>query len=251
MPLISVITPSYNVEQFLRRTIESVQAQTLDDWEMIIVDDCSTDASYQIAVSAAKQDGRITALRLDKNSGSSVARNTALRKAKGQYITFIDGDDTIMPEKFEKQIAFMKHHDYAITYTNYRRMTPDEKTIGILQRNPKTIDYKYLLTHTAMGTLTPVYDRHMVGEHFFDETLKARMDYTFWLDVLSKGFTAHRLDLDLARYRRGHHSLSSNVIKGSKIVWRIYHKRQNLGLFRALWCFGNYVAHALFKRRAF
>ncbi len=250
-PIISVITPCYNLSKYLAKTIESIQAQTIDNWEMIIIDDCSIDDSFKVAKAHAMKDPRITAIQMDENRGSSAARNEGLKRAKGTYITFIDGDDLIKPFKFETQINFMKRNNYAITYTNYRRMTPDEKTVGILQRNPKKINYSYMLKHTAMGTLTPIYNRDIVGEYFFDENLPARMDYAFWLDVMKDGHVAHRFDRDMARYRRGHTSLSSNVNKGQKLVWKILKDRQGLNYIHAWWCYAHYVAHALKKRRLF
>ena len=223
----------------------------MKDWECIIIDDCSTDNSFEIAQELSKKDSRVTALQQPKNGGSSAARNAGLRIAKGRYITFIDGDDIIKPFKFEAQLNFMKRNNYAITYTNYRRMTPDEKKIGILQRNPHKITYKHLLRHTALGTLTPIYDRTIIGEFFFDETLSARMDYAFWLDVLREGHKAHRFDRDLARYRRGHTSLSSNLNRGRKIVWKILRERQKIAFFKACWYYLSYIFHASKKRRLF
>lgn len=251
-PTISIITPCYNLEQYLGRTIESVQAQTLGAWEMIIVDDCSTDDSIKIARQYAKDDQRIHVITLDDNSGSSKARNVGLDHAKGRYITFIDGDDMVMPNKFETQINFMRDNNYGITYTNYRRITPDETQTGILIRNPEKIDYQYMLKHTAMGTLTPIYDRDIIGDDYrFDETLPARMDYYFWLMVLRDGHAAYRFDHDMARYRRGHTSLSSNVNWGRKIMWDIYRNRMGFSLPRASWYYAHYVCHALKKRRAY
>lgn len=251
MPVISVITPSYNCGQYLEATIKSLQAQTLTDWECIIIDDCSTDNSFDIAQELAKQDERITAVQLAKNSGSSAARNEGLRHATGRYVTFIDGDDTIKPTKFKDQLDFMEANNYLITYTNYRRMTPDEKKEGMLQRNAWRITYPYLLRHTAMGTLTPVYNRAEIGEFFFDETLPARMDWVFWLDILREGHVAYRFDQDLARYRRGHTSLSSNINKGRKLVWKILRERQGIALIPALYYYGSYIFHALKKRKQF
>ena len=251
MPVLSVITPCYNNSAFLAKTIESVQAQSFTDWEMIVVDDCSADSSYDIACAFAQSDPRIRAFRLERNRGSSAARNHGLRHSSGQYVTFIDGDDIVLPEKFERQIAFMRRHGHAITFTNYRRMTPDETQTGILIRNPARIDYDYLLKHTAMGTLTPVYDRTQTGDFYFDETLSARMDYAFWLDVLARGHSAYRLDEDLARYRRGHKSLSSNLFKGARLVWRVLKHRQKLSRPRAAWCFAHYAFFAVAKRRVF
>ena len=251
-PIISVITPCYNLQEYLHRTIESVQEQTLTDWEMIIVDDCSTDDSIKIARQYAQNDPRIHVITLDENSGSSKARNVGLDFAKGRFITFIDGDDLIMPNKFQDQIAFMKDNSYGITYTNYRRITPDEKQTGILIRNPDTINYNYLLKHTAMGTLTPIYDSDIIGNTYrFDETLPARMDYLFWLTILKDGYTAYRFDEDLARYRRGHTSLSSNLHRGQKIVWDIYRNRLGFNFAQASWYYIHYVCHALKKRRAY
>jgi teichuronic acid biosynthesis glycosyltransferase TuaG len=250
-PVISVITPCYNLENYIAATIKSVQAQTMTDWEMIIVDDCSIDDSIKVARQYAKDDPRIHVVTLDKNSGSSRARNEGLKRAKGRYITFIDGDDMIKPFKFETQINFMQRNGYAITYTNYRRITPDEKTTGILIRNPWKIDYNHMLKHSAIGTLTPIYDREVVGEYFFDETLPARMDYFFWLNVLRDGHIAYRFDRDLARYRRGHASLSSNINWGRKIMWDIYRNRLDLNYFQAVWYYTHYICHALKKRRAY
>ena len=246
-----MITPCHNLEKYLERTIQSIQGQTLNDWEMIIIDDCSTDDSFAIAKASAMKDSRITAIQMDQNRGSSAARNEGLKRAKGTYITFIDGDDLIKPFKFETQINFMKRNNHAITYTNYRRMTPDEKKTGILQRNPEKINYAYLLKNTAMGTLTPIYNRDIIGDYFFDENLSARMDYAFWLDILKNKHTAHRFDRDMARYRRGHTSLSSNVNKGRKLVWKIYRERQGLNYFHAWWCYIHYAIHAIKKRRLY
>ena len=251
-PTISVITPCYNLENYLGATIESLKAQTMPHWEVIIIDDCSNDNSFKIAQKYAQHDDRITAIQLDENSGSSAARNKGLELAKGRYITFIDGDDLIHPFKFETQINYMRRNNYALTYTNYRRMTPDEKLISPIFRERDHIDYRYLLKHTAMGTLTPIYDRDIIGDSYrFDENLPSRMDYAFWLDVLRDGHVAHRFDRDMGRYRRGrsHKSLSSNAFKASRINWKIYHNRLQFNKFKAAWHYINYIFHALKKRK--
>lgn len=251
MPLISVIMPSYNCESYIGKAVESVQAQTLSDWEIIIVDDCSTDNTYEFAKQYASTDSRIQAVQLDCNSGSSKARNTAMDLAKGTYITFIDGDDVILPSKFEEQIKFMRDNDYAITYTNYRRMSHDETKIGVLQKSAAKIDFQHMLRHTAMGTLTPMYNREVIGEFRFDENYRSRMDYIFWLDVLREGHVAYRLNKDLARYRRGYKSLSSNKGKAQKIVWKVIREREKINFFLAVWYYSSYVFHALKKRKHF
>jgi teichuronic acid biosynthesis glycosyltransferase TuaG len=250
-PVISVITPSYNCEAYLEETIQSVQAQTFADWEMIIIDDCSKDKSFEIAERYAKEDNRITALRLDKNSGASKARNEGLKRVKGRYISFIDGDDLIMPDKFERQIAFMRDNDYAVTYTNYRCMSVDGSETGKLIRNPEKLTYQGLLKNTAMGTLMPIHDREKTGDHYFDESLPNAMDYAFWLTVLKQGITAHRFDHDMARYRRGHSSISSKFKLGRKIIWTIHREKENLGFLKACWCYTNYYINGIKRRYRF
>src|SRR5690606_22928772 len=124
-PLVSVITPSYNSESFIKQTIESVQSQTYQNWEMIIVDDCSTDKTIEIIHQKSKEDTRIHLIKLNENSGAAVARNTAIRNAKGKYIAFLDSDDFWLPNKLERQVQFMLEHDYAFSYTSYRIMNED------------------------------------------------------------------------------------------------------------------------------
>lgn len=218
---------------------------------MIIVDDCSRDSSFEIAQSYADKDSRIKVYKLEQNQGSSKARNVALDHTTADYVTFIDADDTILENKFERQIGFMEENDYSITYTNYRRMSFDESKIGVIIKSADCIDYEHMLFHTAMGTLTPIYNRKKIGDYRFDENLPARMDYAFWLDVLRAGHKAYRFDEDLARYRRGYESLSSNKIKGQKLVWKILRYREKVPFPKIIFCYLSYVFHALKKRREF
>ena len=116
--LVSIITPNYNCEKYISQTIESVLAQTYANWEMIIVDDCSTDNSYQIALEYAKKDKRIHVYKNEINSGAAKSRNVAIQMAQGDYVAFLDSDDLWAPEKLEKQLNFMKNNNYCFTYTN-------------------------------------------------------------------------------------------------------------------------------------
>ena len=123
--LVSVIMPSYNTGRFIGESIESVMAQSYSEWELIIVDDCSTDDTDMV-VSGYLADGRIRYLKNEKNSGTAVSRNRALREAKGKWIAFLDSDDVWEPEKLQRQIAFMNENGCHFTYTNYVEM--DEKS---------------------------------------------------------------------------------------------------------------------------
>ena len=128
--LVSVIVPAYNCEKFIGETIDSVLAQTYKNWEMIIVDDCSSDHTRDIVLEFASQDSRIKYYFLQENSGAAVARNTAMERAKGEYMAFLDSDDIWLPEKLEKQLSFMKENDVAFSSTSYELIDEESKTLG-------------------------------------------------------------------------------------------------------------------------
>lgn len=123
--IVSIITPIYNCEQFLQETIQSVLNQTYTNWELILIDDCSTDNSLSIAETAAQRDSRIRVIKLDQNSGPAVARNIGIKKAKGKYIAFLDSDDMWFPNKLEKQLSFMEKNQIPFTYTGYEKINED------------------------------------------------------------------------------------------------------------------------------
>ena len=121
--LVSIITPSYNSSSFIAETIESILSQTYLNWELLITDDCSTDRSVEIIERYIQRDSRIKLFRLEKNCGAGVCRNRSISEAKGRFIAFCDSDDRWRPEKLEKQLAFMREKDCALSYTSYRLAT--------------------------------------------------------------------------------------------------------------------------------
>jgi teichuronic acid biosynthesis glycosyltransferase TuaG len=174
-------------------------------------------------------------------------------QARGRYVTFVDADDLILPNKFASQVEFMQHYDYAISHTNYRRLSEDGKRQGILLRQPKVVSYRTLLWQTALGTLTPMIDRDQTGYDLaFDETLATSEDYYFWLTLTKRGFSSHRLDQDLARYRRGHPSITAGNNQGqARQVWHLLRQQTGHGTIGTLPHFVSYALHALWKRRSF
>jgi len=124
--LISIIIPVYNSEKYITETIESVLAQTYTNWEMIIVDDCSTDRSKEIIREFTEQEDRIRFIEFEENLGTGKARDVALQKAKGRFVAFLDSDDMWLPGKLEKQIRFMTENNYPISFTSYKMI--DEET---------------------------------------------------------------------------------------------------------------------------
>lgn len=246
-PLVSVITPSYNVEKFIEATIQSVQNQTVTDWEMIIVDDDSTDNTRKILQKHAALDPRIKIVLLEENSGAAVARNTALKLAKGNYIAFLDSDDFWKPHKLEKQLAWMQQHNYAFTYSAYDLMDEEGKLLNKVIDVPEQIDYKGLLKNTIIGCLTVIVDRKQVGDMQMPN-IRTRQDLAMWLSILKSGHIAYGMKEPLATYRLVEGSISSNKLQTAKRNWHVYRKIEKLSLPYASWCFLNYAFYAVKKR---
>ena len=184
--MISIVTPSYNSSKFISETIESAISQTYQSWEMIIVDDCSTDGSQEIIKEYCKNDSRIKLFALEDNSGAAVARNRAINEANGEYIAFLDSDDLWTHDKLEKQLAFMQKNNYAFTYTFYKKI--DEKGMS-LNKNvtpPISIDYNGLLKNNVIGCLTVMYSVDVLGKIYMP-LIRKRQDYATWLKILKTG----------------------------------------------------------------
>lgn len=212
--LVSIIMPSYNTGRFIAETVRSVMAQTYTDWELIIVDDCSTDNTLDVLQadfgasperhSGAEGDGihnsRIRLFCNDKNSGAAVSRNKALREARGKYIAFLDSDDLWAPDKLEKQIRFMEENGYAFTYTKYSEIDESGNSLGVTVGGPKHIGKTGMFNYCWPGCLTVMYDREVVGEIQIAD-IKKNNDYAIWLKVVCKA-KCHLLDENLAKYRK-------------------------------------------------
>jgi glycosyltransferase involved in cell wall biosynthesis len=195
--LVSIITPSYNTARFLRETIECVLAQTYANWEMLIVDDCSTDETDDVVASFA--DERIRYFKNDRNRGAAFSRNFALREARGRWIAFLDSDDLWLPDKLEKQIRFMEENGYAFSYTNYEETDEQGNRLHVLWTGPRKIGKIRMRLFNFMGCLTVMYDREVVGLLQIAD-LKKRNDYAMWIQA-SKKTPAYLLPETLAVYR--------------------------------------------------
>ncbi len=214
--IVSIIMPSYNTANFISESIESVLTQTYTNWELIIVDDCSTDKTDDV-VKPYLNDSRITYLKNDKNSGAAVSRNRALQEAKGKWIAFLDSDDLWASEKLEKQIAFMERNDYHFSYTKYIEIDTVGNENGVTVTGPKKITKAGMFNFCWPGCLTVMYDREYIGDIQITD-IKKNNDYAMWLKVCRKA-DCYLLDEVLAKYRRGRvGSVSSHSIK-TMIGW--------------------------------
>lgn len=247
MPLVSVITPAHNAGRFLGATIASVQAQTFPDWEMVIAENGSTDDTALVAERAADSDPRIRLLRLPAPVGPGGARNAALDAAVGRFVAFLDSDDLWLPAKLERQLAFARDRQAAFTCTAYRMIDEAGGAIRRIQVPPPTTDYRHLLRHTLIGCLTVMLDRDQVGPVRMPD-LPRHEDVSLWLSILKRGFVAHGLAEDLARYRILKRSASADPLHGARSMWHIYRNVEHLGWLDAAACYVQYAFHAANKR---
>lgn len=232
MALVSIITPAYNCKEAIQQTFESVIAQSFSNWEWIIVDDCSTDGSFEYLKDLTKDDKRIVVLQTSKNGGTSVARNIGLKHASGRYITFLDSDDTLDSNYLEKQLEFIKDNGPLIS-AGYRRQAKHTCTDFMV---PEVVDYQTALRGNPLSCLTTMYDRTIIGDDLFPEDLKKCEDYVFWLNILKRGFVAKGNQYVLATYNIHKGSKSSSKFKLIKYMYRVYHKTQGINWFKS-WCY--------------
>ena len=242
---VSVITPMYNAEKTIRDTIRSVQAQTWQDWEMIIVDDCSTDRSAVIVQEILQTDGRIRYFRNETNLGAAGSRNRALQEAKGRYAAFLDSDDLWRPEKLEKQIALLQQKKGVFAYTDCAVMDEAGNVVRERRNVPAEADYRKLLKGNAIPCLTVLLDLSVLGPVSMKRI--PHEDYELWLRILQQGYTAYGLQESLAVYRETGRSLSGNKKQAAGWHWNIL-KMQPISFPRRICCFLSYMFNAVKKR---
>ena len=198
--LVSIIMPSYNTAKYITNSIESVLNQTYKNWELIIIDDCSTDNTDEIIKNYNSED-RIKYIKNEKNSGAAVSRNRGLREAKGKWIAFLDSDDLWCPTKLEKQILFMKENNYYFSYTAYREIDSASRANGIIVTGPSKITKRGMYNYCWVGCLTVMYDTEKIGLVQIED-IKKNNDYAMWLKVCKKA-PCYLLNEVLASYRKG------------------------------------------------
>lgn len=245
--LVSIIMPSYNTSRFIAESIKSVIAQNYQNWELLITDDCSKDSSVEIVRRFVGEDQRIKLFPLLKNVGAATARNVAIEHAKGQYIAFLDSDDVWMPDKLDKQIAFMKRNKYAFTYSEYYLMEENGKKTGTFIRVPASLSYHQYLRNTIIGCLTVIVDRNIVGD-FYMPIIKSSHDMALWLLIMKRGYKAYGMKEVLAGYRLVSTSNTAKKWKAAKDVWKVYREIEHLSLFYSTFCFCGYALNAILKR---
>ena len=244
--LVSIITPCYNSEKFLDECISSVLNQTYQNWEMLIVDDNSSDNSSVLINSYSKKDERIKPLYLNDNIGAAMSRNKAISKAKGKYLAFLDSDDVWLPKKLEVQTNFMKKNNCSFVFSSYSVISDDEKpsyTISV----PEKITYKRYLKNTIIGCLTVMLDKEKFKKIEMPN-LRSSHDMALWLNLLKQEKYAYGIQQKLAIYRDHKSSNTSNKFKAAYDVWNVYRQHEKLNLFYSIYNFVIYAINAFIKR---
>lgn len=246
---VSVIMPLYNCEKYLAKTIESVMNQNYTNWEMILVDDCSSDNTFEIASKYAEKDNRIKILKQNKNSGAANARTKSMLKSTGRFVAYLDADDLWLPDKLKKQTQFMIDNDIAFSCTSYQVIDDEgnnlNKTIHML---PK-VDYKGFLKNNLLQTVGIMVDVNKIDKSLLImPDIKRRQDAATWLQILKNGYECYGIDEILAQYRRTKKSLSSNKIKAALGMWYLYREIEGLSFLFSAYCFIRYAFLAVWKR---
>ena len=258
--LVSIIMPSYNTGRFIAETVRSVMAQTYTDWELIIVDDCSTDNTMDVLstlchperneVESKDLASKIRIFQNEKNSGAAVSRNRALREARGKYIAFLDSDDLWAPNKLERQVAFMERNGYAFTYTKYFEIDENGNSLGAVVGGPRHIGKIGMYNYCWPGCLTVMYDREVVGDIQIAD-IKKNNDYAMWLKVIRKA-DCHLLPESLAKYRKRTGSISNHsCIALIKWHYRLFRETENLNLMISLWNTSKNLFFGVYKKFKF
>lgn len=244
--LVSIIMPSYNTDQYIKKAILSVINQTYQNWELIIVDDCSSD-NTDLVVNEIK-DTRIKYLKNFVNSGAAVSRNRALKEAKGKWIAFLDSDDLWKPQKLEKQLEFMIRNNYYFSYTNYEEIDMYGKRMGIMITGPRKITKIGMLNYCWPGCLTVMYDREIIGTIEI-ENIKKNNDYAMWLKICRKA-NCYLLNEVLAEYRRGRKgSISTNnYISLIKWHYKLFRIAEHNGIILSFIRTGKNLFFVIYKK---
>ena len=248
--LVSIIVPVYNVEKLIRETMDSVLAQTYPHWELLLVEDGSSDGSEDVIADymEEKKDLRIRLIRQPFNQGAAKARNRGLKEARGRYIAYLDSDDLWMPEKLERELAFMKEKDAAFAFTGYEFADENGVGTGKVVRVPETLKFKQALSNTTIFTTTVMFDTEKISKELLEMPVMKSEDTALWWKVLGQGYTAYGLDENLVRYRRAGQSLSSNKVEAVRRIWNLYRRVAGLDVIKSAWYFCFWAVRAVWRR---
>lgn len=245
--LVSVIMPAYNAEKYIRQAIDSVQAQTYCDWELIVVDDDSKDNTNMIVSEYCQKDFRIKLLSNPQNQGVSRTRKKGVEAAAGEWIAFLDSDDVWHPEKLKKQLVLQKQYNAKLVFTGSAFMDSEGNPLGWVLHVPKEIKYQQLLKQNLISNSSV-----LVAKNAYQECAvladNIHEDFACWLRFLRKGNIAYGLDEPLLTYRLSAKSKSGNKLKAAKMNWKTY-RTVGLNVLQAFYNESWYAMNGILKYR--
>ena len=249
--LVSIIMPSWNTARFIAESIKSVQNQTYQNWELLIVDDCSTDGSDEV-VRPFLRDKRIKYYKNEKNSGAALSRNRAMREAQGEWIAFLDSDDLWKPEKLEKQISFMKEHNYNFSYTEYEKIDEEDRLLNVYVSGPDYVDKHLMYRYDYIGQLTMMYSVKNFGLIQIKD-IKKNNDYAIRLQLFKEnGACCYLLKENLADYRVRKKSISHDKLrKKLKSHYDLFHMCDGKAAPIAFWYACRNMWFGIMKKRKY
>ncbi|MCR5255674.1 MAG: glycosyltransferase [Acetatifactor sp.] len=248
--LVSIIVPVYNAKNFIKQTIESVTEGSFADFELLLIDDKSNDgtAEYLDEICEKMQDPRIKVFHLSENMGAAKARNFALKKAEGRYISYIDADDIWKTDKLKNEMEFMNKKDAAFVFTGYEFADENGIGTGKIVQVPEKITYREALGNTTIFTSTVLFDTKKIPKENLEMPIIKSEDTALWWKVLRSGITGYGLNENLVLYRRAGRSLSSNKLEALRRIWNLYRKAEHLSVVKSSFYFTKWAINAV-KRR--
>jgi len=252
--LVSIIVPVYNAEQFIEETIGYVQQQTYKNWELLLVDDCSTDAGRELIGWKSSADARVRLIIQEANGGAARARNRGLLEACGQYICFLDADDIWLPKKLETQLKHIRNvqqtenPDAGFVFMGYE--FADEMGVGLgkVVHVPERITYEQALKNTTIFTSTVMIDRYKIADEDICMPCIASEDTATWWHLLKKYGTGYGINENLVKYRRSAGTLSSNKLTAIKRIWGLYRRQERLSVIKSMYCMCFWALRAVLRR---
>lgn len=254
--MISIIIPVHNAEKFIKDTIDCVRAQSYEDWELLLIEDGSTDRTMDV-MAACLEEVKDKRIRLEKREirtpeettfGAARARNLGLSLAQGRYIAYLDADDRWRADKLERELAFLQKRNAGFVFTGYEFGDENAKGTGKVVHVPETLTYKQALANTTIFTSTVMIDTEKIEKSLLEMPCIKSEDTASWWKILKTGVTAYGLDENLVVYRRAGNSLSSNKLEALRRIWNLYRQAEGLSVFASVCHFVPWAYRAV-KRR--
>lgn len=245
-PHVDVVVPAFNCATYLPAAIESLRVQEYDNWRAWIVDDCSSDNTWDIAQKCAAGDSRFTLHRLDANGGPAESRNFIIARASGPLLAFLDADDVWDSKKLVRQVEFLRQSGAGLTYTSYEKIDEGGRIISQIVHAPPTTNYRTLLLSNVIACSSVLLDIQACGRELMP-LIRKRQDHAYWLKLTRRGVVAKGLDEPLLRYRVHPGSISSNKLDAARYSWLLYRSVEGLGIVRATYYFLNYAVRGAMK----